>query len=50
VHLPEWPGLAQAAVSFVLLLVIAFGGLLLTALRSVPAAWRLPVAEPTGDD
>ncbi|MBO9386577.1 MAG: cbb3-type cytochrome c oxidase subunit I [Thermomicrobium sp.] len=50
VHLPEWQGLAQAAVPFVLLLVIAFGGLLLMALRSVPAAWRLPVAEPTGDD
>ncbi|MCX2727741.1 cbb3-type cytochrome c oxidase subunit I [Thermomicrobium sp. 4228-Ro] len=50
VHLAEWQGLAQIAVPFVLLLVVAFAGLLLMVVRSVPAAWRLPAIEPAADD
>lgn len=49
-HIAAWQGLAQLAVPFVVLLALAFLGLLLLALRAVPATWRAPAAAAGSDD
>jgi len=50
VHIPEWQGLAQLAVPFVLLLGIAFLGLAMYVLGSVASAWRATQPVAAGDD
>ncbi len=49
-HSAAWQVLGQVAVPFVLLLGIAFLGLLILGLRAVPAAWRAPAPAPGSND
>lgn len=49
-HIAPWQLLGQVAVPFVLLLGIAFLGLLFFARRAIPAAWRAPAPAAGSDD